>query len=137
MSQVEWRTWGEEAFAEARAQDKPVLLSITATWCQYCAAMDENTYGNEALAQYINDNVIPVRVDSDKRPDVNARYTQGGWPSTCVLTGEGDVLWGGTSVPPDGMAQLLPQVLNSYRHEKAGIAQHVAGLREQIGRAHV
>ena len=50
----------------------PFLLSITATWCQYCAAMDENTYGNEALAQYINDNVIPVRVDSDKRPDVNA-----------------------------------------------------------------
>lgn len=136
MSQVEWRTWGEEAFAEARAQDKPVLLSITATWCQYCAAMDENTYGNEALAQYINDNVIPVRVDSDKRPDVNARYTQGGWPSTCVLTGEGDILWGGTSVPPDGMAQLLPQVLNSYRHEKAGIAQHVAGQREQIRQQH-
>lgn len=132
MSDVAWRAWGDEAFAEARAQDKPVLLSITATWCQYCAAMDENTYGNEALAQYINDNFIPVRVDSDKRPDVNARYTQGGWPTTCVLTGEGDVLWGGTSVPPDGMAQLLPQVLNSYRHEKPGIVQHVTNLREQI-----
>jgi len=132
MSDVAWRTWGDEAFAEARSQDKPVLLSITATWCQYCAAMDENTYGNEALAQYINDNFIPVRVDSDKRPDVNARYTQGGWPTTCVLTGEGDVLWGGTSVPPDGMAQLLPQVLNSYRHEKPGIVQHVTNLREQI-----
>lgn len=132
MSDVAWRVWGDEAFNEARSQDKPILLSITATWCQYCAAMDENTYGNEALAQYINENFIPVRVDSDKRPDVNARYTQGGWPSTCVLTGEGDVLWGGTSVPPDGMAQLLPQVLNSYRHEKPGIAQHVANLREQI-----
>ena len=132
MSDVAWQAWGEEAFNEARSQDKPILLSITATWCQYCAAMDENTYGNEALAQYINDNFLPIRVDSDKRPDVNARYTQGGWPTTCVLTGEGDVLWGGTSVPPDGMAQLLPQVLNSYRHEKPGIVQHVTNLREQI-----
>jgi uncharacterized protein len=136
MTLVAWRSWGEEAFALAQAQEKPVLLSITASWCQFCAAMDENTYGNEALAQYVNDNFVPVRIDSDKRPDVNARYSQGGWPSTCVLTGDGDILWGGTSLSPDQMAQLLPQVLNSYRTEKPQIAQHVQGLREQIRQQH-
>ncbi|MFM7322774.1 MAG: DUF255 domain-containing protein, partial [Armatimonadota bacterium] len=132
MSGIEWRNWDDDAFAAARAGDKPVLLSIVAPWCQFCRAMDEQTFGNDAIASYVNDNYIAVRVDSDKRPDINARYTQGGWPTTCVLTGEGDVLWGGTSLPAEHLAQLLPQVLNSYRNDKAGLNQHVANLRQQI-----
>lgn len=132
MSQITWRPWSDEAFAEARAADKPVLLSIVAPWCQFCRAMDENTYGNEAIAQFVNEHFVAVRVDSDKRPDVNARYTQGGWPTTCILTGEGDLLWGGTSLPADHLAQLLPQVLNSFRNDKNGLNQHVANLRQQI-----
>jgi uncharacterized protein len=132
MSQISWRAWGEEAFSEAREQDRPVLLSIVAPWCQFCKAMDEQTYGNEAISQYIIDNFVPVRVDSDKRPDVNSRYTQGGWPSTCLLTPDGDMLWGGTFVPVDGLAQLLPQFLGEFKNNKQGLAQHVAQLREQV-----
>jgi uncharacterized protein YyaL (SSP411 family) len=132
MSQISWRVWGEDAFSEAREQDRPILLSIVAPWCQFCKAMDEQTYGNEAIAQYIADNFVPVRVDSDRRPDVNARYTQGGWPSTCLLTPEGDLLWGGTFVPADGLAQLLPQFLGEFKNNKQGLAQHVAQLREQL-----
>jgi len=132
MSQVTWRAWSEEAFGEAQSANKPVLLAVHAPWCQWCRAMDEQTYGNDAISQYINDNFIPVKVDSDKRPDVNARYTQGGWPTTCVLSPEGDVIWGGTFLPPDGMAQLLPQVLNAFHNDKQGMAQHVANQREQI-----
>lgn len=132
MTQVAWRPWSEEVFAEAQQQNKPVLLSLTATWCQFCKRMDEETYSNEAIAQYVGDNFVAVRVDTDKRPDVNTRYAQGGWPSTCILTPEGDLLWGGTYVQPDQMAQLLPQVLNEFRNNKAGVAQHVANLREQV-----
>lgn len=132
MTEIAWRPWSEEAFAEAKQQDQPVLLSITAVWCQYCRAMDEQTYTNEAIVQFINDNFIAVRVDSDKRPDVNARYTQGGWPTTCLLTPDGDLLWGGTFVQPNDMAQLLPQVLHAYRNDKQGLSQHVANLREQL-----
>jgi uncharacterized protein YyaL (SSP411 family) len=132
MSEIAWHTWSEEAFADARAQDRPILLSLVAPWCQYCRAMDEQTYGNEALVQYINENFVAIRVDSDRRPDINARYTQGGWPSTCILTGEGDLLWGGTFVPPDGMAQLLSSVLDSYRRDKNGLAQHVQQIRQQV-----
>lgn len=132
MSQIAWRAWSDEAFAEAREQDKPILLSLTAPWCQFCAAMDEQTYGNEAIAQYVSENFVAVRVDSDKRPDVNARYTQGGWPSTCLLTPDGDILWGGTFVPADGLAQLLPQFLGEFKNNKQGLAQHTAQLREQL-----
>jgi len=132
MTQIAWRPWSDEAFKEAQQQNKPVLLSITAPWCQFCRAMEEQTFSNDAIAQYITDQFIPVRADSDKRPDVNARYTQGGWPTTCILTPEGDVLWGGTFVPADGMAQLLPQVLNAFHNDKQSMAKHVAQTREQL-----
>lgn len=132
MAQVNWRAFGDEVFAEARKADKPVLLSLQAPWCQWCRAMNEQTYGNDAIAQYINDQFLAVKVDTDKRPDINARYTQGGWPSTCILTPDGDVMWGGTFVPADGMAQLLPQVLNAYRNDKQGLAQMVGNQRKQI-----
>lgn len=132
MTQIAWRAWSDEAFAEAQRTSKPVLLSLVAPWCQFCRAMDEQTYDNEAIAQYVTDNFVPVRVDTDKRPDVNARYAQGGWPSTCILTPEGDVLYGGTFLPPDQMAQLLPQVKGQFDNNKQGVAQHVANLREQI-----
>ena len=126
MAEIEWRPWNEETFADAQRQSKPIVLSLTAPWCQFCTQMDEQTYGNEAIAQYINENFIPVRVDTDRRPEINSRYGQGGWPSTCLLTPEGDVLFGGTFLPPDQMAQLLPQVKNQFDQNKPGVAQHVA-----------
>ncbi len=132
MAEIEWRPWNEETFADAQRQSKPIVLSLTAPWCQFCTQMDEQTYGNEAIAQYINENFIPVRVDTDRRPEINSRYGQGGWPSTCLLTPEGDVLFGGTFLPPDQMAQLLPQVKNQFDQNKPGVAQHVAQLREQL-----
>ena len=132
MSSINWRAWSAEAFADARAADKPVLLSLTAPWCLFCQGMDEQTYSNDAIGQYINDNLVPVRVDSDKHPEINTRYTQGGWPSTCILTGEGDLIWGGTFVPADGFAQLLPQLLSEYRNNKQGLATHIAQQREQV-----
>lgn len=132
MTEVSWRPFGDEAFAEARSQNKPVLLSVTAAWCQFCHAMDEQTYANEAIAQYINEHLIPVHVDSERRPEINTRYAMGGLPTTAVLTPEGDVVWGGTFVAPDGMAQLLPQVLNSFHNDKKGLGQHIAQQREQL-----
>lgn len=132
MSLVQWRSWDDASFDEAREQDKPVLLSIAAKWCQFCVQLDNDVYANEAIASYINENYIPVRVDSDLRPDVNARYTQGGWPSTCILTGEGDVLWGGNALPREHMAQLLPQVLAQYRGDKNALNAHIKQLRLQV-----
>ena len=91
---IAWRSWGAPAFVEAREQDKPILLSISAAWCHWCHVMDETTYSDDAIIDTINRGYIPVRVDSDRRPDINHRYNRGGWPTTvpAIAGGIGDLL---------------------------------------------
>jgi uncharacterized protein YyaL (SSP411 family) len=129
-SNVKWREWSDEAFADAKAQDKPVLLGISAVWCHWCHVMDRGVpgdpvhtgvYNNPVLADYINANYIPIRVDNDQRPDINARYNMGGWPTTCFLTPDGDVIYGGTYLAPSQMRQLLPRVVEVWRDDKQDI----------------
>lgn len=135
-SKVMWRAWGDEAFADAKAQDKPVLLGISAVWCHWCHVMDRGVagdpvhtgvYNNEQLASYINQHFIPIRVDNDQRPDINARYNMGGWPTTCFLTPDGDVIYGGTYFAPAQMHQLLPRIVEAWRDNKKDL---LAQLRE-------
>ena len=77
--------------------------------------MDETSYSDEAVIQYINDQFVPVRVDNDQRPDINLRYNMGGWPTTAFLTPEGDILTGATYLPPERMRELLPQLAAHYQ----------------------
>ncbi|MFN7133555.1 MAG: DUF255 domain-containing protein, partial [Myxococcales bacterium] len=86
---ITWEEWGEAAFARARAEDKPVLLHIGAAWCHWCHVMDEGTYTHAAVAKLIAERFVPVRIDTDQRPDLNERYNQGGWPSVAVLDADG------------------------------------------------
>lgn len=111
---VQWVAWSTDAFARARAEGKPVLLSITAPWCRACHEMDRTTYADPAVAARIRDRFIPVRVDSDQRPDINERYNLGGWPTTAFLTSDGGVLTGATFVPLDRMSGLLTRVAAAY-----------------------
>jgi uncharacterized protein len=105
---VEWQEWGEEAFAKAKAEDKPILLDIGAVWCHWCHVMDRESYESADTAKIINDQFIAVKVDRDERPDVDTRYQaavsaisgQGGWPLTAFLTPEGKPYFGGTYFPP-------------------------------------
>jgi uncharacterized protein YyaL (SSP411 family) len=106
---VEWNEWGEEAFAKAQAEDKPILLDIGAVWCHWCHVMDRESYEDAATAKVINDHFVAVKVDRDERPDVDTRYQaavssisgQGGWPLTAFLTPDGKPFFGGTYFPPD------------------------------------
>ncbi|NMP21221.1 thioredoxin domain-containing protein [Sulfobacillus harzensis] len=116
--EIQWRPWGEDAFNEAQEQQKPVLLSISAVWCHWCHVMDETTYSDPRIIQRINERLLPVRVDNDQRPDVNMRYNMGGWPTTAILTPAGEIITGGTYVPPDQMLQLLDQVDNYWNENK-------------------
>jgi len=127
--EIKWREWGEEAFREAKAANKPVLLSLSAVWCHWCHVMDETSYSNDGVISYVNEHFVPVRVDNDQRPDVNARYNMGGWPTTAFLTPDGDVLAGSTYVPPDQMLELMPKVNVYYRSNEAEVSQKVAELR--------
>jgi hypothetical protein len=107
---VEWRDWGAEAFAEADERDSPVLLSLSATWCEGCHEMDAITYAEPRIAANVNEGFVPVRVDVDRHPRVRERYNMGGFPTTAFLTPEGELLTGAGYLDVDGMRQVLESV---------------------------
>ena len=106
---VQWHPWGEDAFARAQKEDKPILLDIGAVWCHWCHVMDRESYEDAEMARIINDHFVAVKVDRDERPDVDTRYQaavqsisgQGGWPLTAFLTPDGRPYFGGTYFPRD------------------------------------
>ena len=107
---ISWRDWNEEAFEAAKSQDKPVLLTLGATWCHWCHVMDQTSYSDTRVIELVNSRFIPVRVDVDQRPDISLRYNQGGFPSVAFLTGSGEFLTGRPYTPPDEMVALLERV---------------------------
>ncbi|OGW37294.1 MAG: hypothetical protein A2X58_08150 [Nitrospirae bacterium GWC2_56_14] len=118
---IHWRAWGPEALDEAKKQDRLVLLSLSAVWCHWCHVMDETTYSNEEIIAFINDHFLPIRVDSDMRPDIDALYNQGGWPSTVIMTPQGEVLTGGTYIPPDDLLGRMKQITDIFQHDRGTI----------------
>jgi len=135
--EIQWREWGDEAFAEARRRNVPVLLAISAVWCHWCHVMDETSYSADDTIKLINELYVPIRVDNDERPDVNRRYNMGGWPTTAFLTPDGDVIHGATYIPPEGMFQTAIAVSEIWRDKREDIAQRVAEVKaqEQAARA--
>jgi hypothetical protein len=128
---IHWHEWGEEAFATAQRENKPILLDIGAVWCHWCHVMDRESYDNPEIAEIINQRFIAVKVDRDERPDIDSRYQvaissisgQGGWPLTAFLTPDGKPFYGGTYFPPDdhygrpSFKRVLLSIADAY-HEK-------------------
>lgn len=110
-----WAEWSPNAFARANAENKPILLSLVTAWSDECAAMDQTTYSQRAVESLIEERFVPVRVDADRRPDINERYNLGGWPTTAFLTSAGDLLSGGTYFDAPHMRTALQQVADAYR----------------------
>ncbi len=146
---VQWRPWGEAAFAAAREADKPVLLDIGAVWCHWCHVMDGESYDDPAVAEILNDEFVCVKVDRDERPDVDARYQravsalsgQGGWPLTAFLTPAGEVFFGGTYFPPEdnrfgrpGFPAVLRQVARLYREQRDQVTRNARAIGEHLVR---
>jgi len=129
-TRVEWREWGQAAFDEAAAADIPVLLSLTATWCDHCHEMDAETYAEPRIAANINDSFVPIRVDVDRQPRVRDRYNMGGFPSTVFLAPNGEVLTGAGYLGPDGMRQVLDSVRTMWQTKGSGAARVPRPLRE-------
>ncbi|MDQ2050720.1 DUF255 domain-containing protein [Natronolimnohabitans sp. A-GB9] len=129
-TRVEWREWGQAAFDEATEADSPVLLSLTATWCDHCHEMDEETYAEPRIAANINDSFVPIRVDVDRHPRVRDRYNMGGFPSTVFLAPDGSVLTGAGYLGPDGMRQVLDSVRTMWQTKGSGAGRVPRPLRE-------
>jgi len=109
-SLVSWGGWYDGVFDEAKERGIPILLGIGASWCHWCHVMDDTTYSDPDVADLINREYIAVRVDRDKRPDIDRRYNMGGWPSTVILAPSGQQIAGGTYIPPSRMKGMLQQM---------------------------
>src|SRR5262249_52580194 len=129
MASVEWLPWSTAAFSRARAERKPVLLSIAAPWCQWCREMDRTSYTDPDIVALIDRRFIPIRVDADRRPDIGERYSLGGWPTTAFLTADGDVVGGGTFIARERMADVLTQVTDAFATRTAEIAAAPTQIR--------
>ena len=124
--------WGREAFDRAKSEDKPILLAISAVWCHWCHVMDETSYSDDGVIDAINRRFVPIRVDNDRRPDVNARYNMGGWPTTAFLAPDGTALTGATYMPPQQFRRALDEIARFYAERKDEIAQRSAQLQARI-----
>ena len=135
---IEWLPWSHSTFAKAVADDKPVLLSVSATWCYWCHVMDESTYSDPDVQSVLAGGFIAVRVDNDHRPDINARYNVGGWPTTAFLTPHGGLIGGATYLPPDQFLAMLLELQDAYRADKPQLYTQARDLlhrrREQARR---
>ncbi len=127
-AEIRWRQWSDDAFAQAHAQDKPILLAISAVWCHWCHVMDETSYSDGSVIDLVNERYVPVRVDNDRRPDVNARYNQGGWPTTAFLTPQGALLAGATYLPPEQMRAALEQIAQFYQTNREQIRERAVQI---------
>ncbi|HCF19501.1 MAG TPA: thioredoxin domain-containing protein, partial [Rhodospirillum rubrum] len=143
---VHWLPWGEEAFAEARALNRPVLLSIGYSACHWCHVMAHESFEHPQVAEVMNALFVSVKVDREEHPDVDALYQgalalmgeQGGWPLTLFLTPEGEPVTGGTYFPREprygrpGFVQVLRQVSEIFRSAPDKVAETAARLREAL-----
>jgi len=144
---VDWYAWGEEALARAKAEGKPILLSIGYSACHWCHVMERESFENEAIAHLMNENFISIKVDREERPDLDQIYMdavqlltgRGGWPLTVFLTPEGKPFYGGTYFPPEdrhglaGFPRVLAAIADAYRNRPADVRENVERLTQAIG----
>jgi uncharacterized protein YyaL (SSP411 family) len=148
---VDWFPWGEEALSAAKAQDKPILLSIGYAACHWCHVMAHESFENPATAELMNQHFINIKVDREERPDIDSIYMiavqmltgQGGWPMTMFLTPEGKPFYGGTYFPPEdrqvgpgqgmpGFPRVLQAVINAYQTRRDEIEDSANQIRGQL-----
>ncbi len=143
---VDWYPWGDEAFAAARAAEKPIFLSIGYSTCYWCHVMEQESFENPTVAAAINASFVPVKVDREERPDIDAVYMagvqamtgQGGWPMSVFLTPDGKPFWGGTYFPPEdragrvGLMTILRSLADAWATRRADVLQSSDALSEAI-----
>jgi len=143
---VDWYAWGEEGLERARAEDKPILLSIGYAACHWCHVMEHESFEDPATAELMNERFVNVKVDREERPDLDAIYMDavvaltghGGWPMTVFLTPEGEPFFGGTYYPPEprhglpSFRQVLEAVSDAYRERRGDVTRQASALVDAI-----
>src|SRR6266850_2051313 len=143
---VDWHAWGEEAFAKARKENKPIFLSIGYSTCHWCHVMERESFESEEVAKYLNEHFVSIKVDREERPDVDKIYMtfvqstagSGGWPLNCFLTPELKPFFGGTYFPPEnrqgrpGFLQLLQHIQRLWETRQGDLTDSAADLHQRL-----
>jgi uncharacterized protein YyaL (SSP411 family) len=143
---VEWFPWGPEAFDKARAENKPLLLSIGYSACHWCHVMEHESFENDSIAAIMNEHFVSIKVDREERPDLDHIYQnvvqmlsgQGGWPLTMFLTPEQEPFYGGTYFPPEdrygrpGFPRILDAVADAYHRRPGEVTKSIQQIREGL-----
>jgi len=146
---IQWNEWGEEAFATAKRENKPMLLDIGAVWCHWCHVMDRESYDDPEVAKIVNERFVAVKVDRDERPDIDSRYQvavsaisgQGGWPLTAFLTPDGKPFYGGTYFPPDdnygrpSFKRVLNSIADAYQQKNGDVMEQAEMVEVALSRS--
>ena len=144
---VDWYPWGDEALQRAKAENKPILLSIGYSACHWCHVMERESFENEAIARLMNNNFVSIKVDREERPDLDQIYMdavqmitgRGGWPLTMFLTPNAEPFFGGTYWPPEdrqgmpGFPRILAAAANAYQSGAHEVKHNVEKLTEALG----
>jgi uncharacterized protein YyaL (SSP411 family) len=143
---VDWFPWGPEAFEKARAENKPLLLSIGYSACHWCHVMEHESFENDSIAALMNEHFVSIKVDREERPDLDHIYQsvvqmlsgQGGWPLTMFLTPQQEPFYGGTYFPPEdrygrpGFPRLLVAVADAYHRRPDEVTKSIQQLRDGL-----
>ena len=145
---VDWYPWGPGAFEKARAENKPIFLSIGYSTCHWCHVMERESFENEGIAALLNRDYVPIKVDREERPDVDRIYMTfvqattggGGWPMSVWLTPELQPFFGGTYFPPEsryghpGFASILTQIASAWATDRDQLVDSARDMVEQLKR---
>ncbi|MBI2205018.1 MAG: thioredoxin domain-containing protein [Candidatus Rokubacteria bacterium] len=146
---VDWYAWGDEAFTRARAEGKPILLSVGYSACHWCHVMERESFENPDVAGVMNEHFVNVKVDREERPDVDQIYMEavqsmtghGGWPMTVFLTPDGEPFYGGTYFPPEdrhglpGFRRLLEALADAWVNRRSDVVQSAREIGGQLNRS--
>jgi len=143
---VDWYPWGAEALARARADDKPIFLSVGYSACHWCHVMERESFSSPATAELLNEHFVSVKVDREERPDIDALYMDaavalnrsGGWPLSVFLTPEGKPFWAATYLPPTprhglrGFPEILTTIAAVWKTRRDDLEKSGESLTEYL-----
>ena len=115
---MEWQQWSDEAFEVARERGVPVLLFLHTSWCRFCREMESETFGAEGVWEQLAERVVCVRVDKDRRPDIDTRYRAGGWPTVAWLDHAAELIASDGFLERDALLRRLAEVSAGYKRQE-------------------
>lgn len=139
---VDWFPWGDEAFEKSRLENKPIFLSIGYSTCHWCHVMEHESFDNEAIAAYLNEHFVSIKLDREQRPDLDDIYMtgvqlisgQGGWPMSSFITHEGKPFFAGTYFPPEGFTNLLAQINDIWHNRHEDVMKQADQIADSIAK---